>query len=138
MSNSALALEGRASFRGFCGFARGEAMPERTAFVRFRHLLAARGLAKNLFELITRDLEKKGACVRKGTPIDATVTGPASKSDGEAAWAKHKSRAPAHGYKAHIAADKDTAIVGAAKTAPANEAEISMAPEIIPDAPGEV
>jgi IS5 family transposase len=62
--------------------------------VRFRDLLSANGLGERLFEAITSDLEKKGACVRKGTLIDATVTGSASKGDKQAAWAKHKSRAP--------------------------------------------
>lgn len=132
------ALADRASFRRFCGFARDEATPERTAFVRFRRLLVAQGLDQSLFEAVTRDLEKKGACVRKGTLIDATVIGSASKGDGEAAWAKHKSRVPAHGFKAHIAADKDTGIIRAAAATPANEADVSMAPEIIPDKPGEV
>lgn len=33
------ALDDRASFRRFCGFARHEATPERTAFVRFRSTL---------------------------------------------------------------------------------------------------
>lgn len=132
------ALADRASFRRFCGFARDEEVPERTAFVRFRELLRAKGLDRILFEAITRDLEKKGACVRKGTLIDATVIGSASKGDQEAAWAKHKSRAPAHGYKAHIAADKDTGIIRAVETTPANEADVAMAPAIIPDEPGEV
>ena len=35
------ALDDRASFRRFCGFARLEATPERTAVVRFRRLLVA-------------------------------------------------------------------------------------------------
>jgi transposase, IS5 family len=132
------ALEDRASFRRFCGFARDEATPERTAFVRFRNLLSSNGLGRILFEAITSDLETKGACVRKGTLIDATVIGSASKGDKEAAWARHKSRAPAHGYKAHIAADKDTGIIRTVETTPANEADVAMAPEIIPDEPGEV
>lgn len=122
------ALEDRASFRRFCGFARDEATPERTAFVRFRELLRAKGLDRVLFEAITRDLETKGACLRQGTLIDATVIGSASKGDQEAAWAKHKSRAPAHGYKAHIAADKDTGIIRAVETTPANEADVNIAP----------
>lgn len=134
----AAALEDRASFRRFCGFARDEATPERTAFVRFRRLLVAQGLDKSLFEAVTRDLERKGACVRKGTLIDATVIGSASKGDKDAAWAKHKSRAPAHGYKAHIAADKDTGIVREVETTPANEADVSVASAMIPDDPGEV
>jgi transposase, IS5 family len=95
------ALEDRASFRRFCGFARDEATPERTAFVRFRRQLVEHGLDQSLFAAITRDLEQKGACVRKGTPIDATVIASVSKGDKEAAWVKHKSRAPAHRRQRH-------------------------------------
>jgi transposase, IS5 family len=132
------AVSDRASFRRFCGFARDEATPERTAFVRFRRQLIARGLDRRLFAAIARDLEGKGAAVRKGTLIDATVIGSAAKGDGEAAWVKHKSRAPVHGYKAHIAADKDTGIICEVETTPANEADVTIAPSIIPNAPGEV
>jgi len=110
------ALEDRASFRRFCGFARDEATPERTAFVRFRRQLVEVGLDQSLFAAIARGLEKKGAIVRKGTLIDATVIGSASKGDRDAAWAKHKSRAPVHGYKAHIAAHKDTGLIRAVET----------------------
>lgn len=132
------ALADRASFRRFCGFARDEATPERTAFVRFRRQLVAHGLSRSLFEAIALDLESKGACVRKGTLIDATVIGSASKRDKDAAWVKHKSRAPAHGYKAHIAADRDTGIIREVEITAANEADVNVAPSIIPDAPGEV
>ncbi len=131
-------LEDRATFRRFCGFARDEETPERTAFVRFRRELAARGLDRSLFEAIARDLDSKGATIRKGTIIDATIIGSASKGDPEAAWVKHRTRPPAHGYKAHIAADKDTGIIRAVETTPANEADVSVAPSIIPDEPGEV
>ena len=132
------ALADRASFRRFCGFAREEDTPERTAFVRFRRELAARGLDRSLFKAITRDLEQKGACVRKGTIIDATIIASATKGDEEAAWVKHRTRPPAHGDFAHIAADKDTGIIRAVETTPANEADVSIAPSIIPDAPGHV
>lgn len=132
------ALSDRASFRRFCGFARDEETPERTAFVRFRRQLAAHGLDRSLFDAITRDLEKKGACVRKGTLIDATIMGSATKGDEEAAWVKHRTRAPAHGYKAHIAADKDTGIIRDVETTAANEPDVNIAPSIIPDEPGEV
>jgi transposase, IS5 family len=142
------ALSDRASFRRFCGFARDEETPERTAFVRFRRLLVAHGLDQSLFAAIARDLESKGATVRKGTSpqsltaiaslIDATVIGSASKGDKEAAWVKHRTRALAHGFKAHIAADKDSGIIRKVATTAANEADVSVAPAIIPDAPGEV
>ena len=89
------ALFDRASFRRFCGFARDEATPERTAFVRFRRLLTARGLNRSLFAAIARDLESKGAIIRKSLPsgsgprctvIDAAIIGSAAKGDEEAAW----------------------------------------------------
>jgi IS5 family transposase len=50
----AQALDDRASFRRFCGFAAQETTPERTAFVRLRKVLVARGLDKVLFEMVTR------------------------------------------------------------------------------------
>jgi Transposase DDE domain len=50
----------------------------------------------------------------------------------------HKSRVPVHGYKAHIAADKDTGLIREVETTAANEADVTIAPSIIPDAPGEV
>ena len=127
----------RASFRRFCGFSCAEATPERT-FVRFRRELLTHGLDRNLFEAISRDLESKGACVRKGTLIDATVIGSASKGDKDAAWGRHRTRAPAHGYKAHLAADKDSGIIRGVETTPANEADVNIAPSVIPDEPGEV
>ena len=42
------ALEDRASFRRFCGFATHEPTPERTAFVRFRRELVTRCLDRDL------------------------------------------------------------------------------------------
>jgi transposase, IS5 family len=66
------------------------------------------------------------------------VIGSASKGDKEAAFVRHRTRAPAHGYKAHIAADKDTGIIRKVETTPANEPDVSIAPAIIPDEPGEV
>jgi IS5 family transposase len=132
------ALSDRASFRRFCGFARNEATPERTAFVRFRRELTAHGLDRSLFEVIALDLESKGACVRKGTLIDATIIGSASKGDKDAAWVKHKSHAPAHGYKAHVAVDKDSGIIRDVAITAANEPDVNVAPSIVPDEPGEV
>ena len=61
------ALDDRASFRRFCGFAAHEPTPERTAFVRFRRELVRRGLDRVLFEAVTRQLEAQGVAVRTGT-----------------------------------------------------------------------
>src|SRR5689334_23469738 len=47
------ALEDRASFRRFCGFSSSERTPARTAFVRFRRIVIAHGLDRELFERMT-------------------------------------------------------------------------------------
>jgi len=57
------ALDDRASFRRFCGFAAHEATPERMAFVRFRRKLVRRSLDRVLFKAVTRQLEAKGVMV---------------------------------------------------------------------------
>jgi IS5 family transposase len=61
LSNERLveALDDRASFRRFCGFAAHEPTPERTAFVRFRRELVRRGLDRALFEEVTRPLKPR-------------------------------------------------------------------------------
>ncbi len=87
------ALDDRASFRRFCGFAAHEPTPERTAFVRFRRELVRRGLDRALFEAVTRQLEARGVAVRTGTLVDATLIPSASiRHDGEARWAGHRRR----------------------------------------------
>ena len=72
------ALDDRASFRRFCGFAAGEPTPERTTFVRFRAELVRRRLDRALFEAITRQLDARGVMVRTDTLVDATLIPSAS------------------------------------------------------------
>jgi IS5 family transposase len=73
------ALEDRASFRRFCGFAAHEPTPERTAFVRFRRALIAHGLDRSLFEAVTRQLKTRAIAIKTGTLVDATIIASASK-----------------------------------------------------------
>jgi transposase, IS5 family len=92
------ALDDRAGFRRFRGFATHESTSERTAFVRFRRRLDCRGLDRALFAAVTRRLEAKGVAVRTGTLVDATLVPSASiRHDGEARWAGHRRRRPVHG-----------------------------------------
>src|SRR5215213_2265940 len=94
------ALDDRASFRRFCGFAAHEPTPERTAFVRFRAELVRRGLDRVLFKAVTHQLDQRGVVVRTGPLVDATLIPSASvRHDGEARWAGHRRRKPVHGYK---------------------------------------
>ena len=132
------ALDDRASFRRFCGFSAHEATPERTTFVRFRKALAVRGLDKMLFVEITRQLKARAIRVKTGTLVDATIIASASEDDGEARWVKHKGKPAVHGFKAHVGADADTALVEEIAITPANVNDGKAGPEALPDDPGEV
>jgi transposase, IS5 family len=133
------AMEDRASFRRFCGFSATEPTPERTAFVRFRCVLAARGLDRGLFEIITRQLETRRVAVRTGTLVDATLIQSASiRCDDEARWAGHRRRKPLHGYKAHVATDQDAELVRAVEITTANTHDAAMLDAILPPEPGDV
>ena len=131
-------LEDRSSFRRFCGFGRSEETPERTAFVRFRKTLVDRGLDRPLFEAVTSQLRAKAIAVKTGTLVDATIIASASKDDGDARWVKHKGRKAVHGFKAHVGADADTALVEEVAITPANINDGRAGPDALPDNPGEV
>ncbi len=133
------ALDDRASFRRFCGFALHEPTPERTAFVRFRAELVRRGLDRTLFELVTRQLDRRGVVVRTGTLVDATLLASASiRKDSEARWAGHRRRKPVHGYKAHVATDQDAGLIRGIEITTANVHDAAELETVLPDAPGDV
>lgn len=132
------ALEDRASFRRFCGFVSDEPTPERTAFVRFRRELVARGLDRVLFEAVVAQLDERGVVVKTGTLIDATVIASASAKDTEARWVGHRRKAPVHGFKAHVASDRDGGIVRQVEITPAHVNDGRMLGAVLPESPGEV
>ena len=132
------AVDDRASFRRFCGFSRSEPTPERTAFVRFRRSLVAHGLDKSLFDTITGQLKARAIRVKTGTLVDATIIASASEDDGEGHWVKHKGRPAVHGFKAHVGADADTALVEEIAVTPANINDGKAGPDALPDNPGNV
>lgn len=134
------ALDDRASFRRFCGFASTEAVPERTAFVRFRRQLVARGLDAQLFRAVVRQLEAQGLAVKTGTLVDATVIRQAAKTDGEAEWCVYggAGRTPVKGYKAHVAADEAGGIVRRVAVTPANVHDSQGLAPVLPARPGRV
>ncbi|WP_414476174.1 IS5 family transposase [Microvirga sp. M2] len=132
------ALEDRASFRRFCGFAAHEPTPERTAFVRFRRELGQRGPDKVLFDEVTRELKAQAITIKTGTLVDATVIASATHRDEEASWAGHKRRKAIRGFKAHVAADADTALVEALAVTPGNVNDGRTGSTVLPDHPGDV
>ena len=132
------ALDDRASFRRFRGFAAHEPTPERTAFVRFRAALVQRRLDRALFEAATRQLDGHGLVVRAGTLVDATLLPSASiRCDGEARWAGHRRRKPVHGYKAHVATDQEAGLIRGVEVTTANIHDAAELAAILPEAPGD-
>ena len=131
------ALDDRVSFRRFCGFSANEATPERTAFVRFRRPLLAHGLDRTLFEVVTAQLKAKAVTVKTGTLVDATIIASASEEDGDARWVQHKSKRAIHGFKAHVGADADTALVEEPSVTSANINDGMVGPEALPENPGD-
>ena len=132
------ALDDRASFRRFCGFSANEATPGRTAFVRFRRLLVAHQLDRTLFEAVTMQLKSKAVTVKTGTLVDATIIASATEDDDDARWVKHKGKRAVHGFKAHVGADADTALVEEVSVTSANINDGKAGPGALPDNPGEV
>ncbi len=132
------ARDDRASFRRFCGFSANEATPGRTAFVRYRKLLAARKLDRPLFETVTAQFKSKAITVKTGTLVDATIISSASEGDDDARWVKHKGKRAVHGFKAHVGADADTALIEEVSITSANINDGKAGPDALPDNPGEV
>src|SRR5919199_364318 len=133
------ALDDRASFRRFCGFAAHEPTPERTSFVRFRRELVRRGLDRALFEAVTRQLDGRGVVVRTGALVDATLIPSASvRHDGEARWAGHRRKKPVHGYKAHVATDQEAGLIRGVEVTSANIHDAAELQAVLPPEPGEV
>ena len=124
--------------KNHCGFSTSEATPERTTFIRFRKALVTQAPDKALFDEITAQLKTKAIRVKTGTLVDATIIASASEEDGEARWVKHKGWAAVHGFKAHVGADADTALVEEVAVTPANVNDSKAGPDALPDESGEV
>ena len=131
------ALEDRASFRRFCGFARTEAAPERTAFVRFSRELLRHGLDQVLFDEVVAQLRRRAVRVKTGTLVDASVAGSASTDDAEAGGAGRRRKA-VHGYKVRVGADAETALVEELAVSPGNVHDGNHGAGALPPDPGEV
>lgn len=109
-------LADRISFRRFVGLKMGQSVPDETTFVRFRKRLDASGHIATLFEKTITILKARGAILEEGTCVDATIIeaprgrtdkeGLSSTKDKAASYTKKHGRVY-HGYKGHIATDKN-------------------------------
>ena len=98
----------------------------------------ARALDKALFDAITGQLRAKAIRVKTGTLVDATIIASASEDDGEAHWVKHKGKRAVHGFKAHVGADAETALVEEIAVTPANVNDGKAGSDALPADPGDV
>ena len=83
-------------------------------------------------------LKAKAVAVKTGTLVDATIIASASEDDDEARWVKHKGKRAVHGFKAHVGADADTALVEEVSITSANINDGKAGPGALPENPGEV
>ena len=56
----------------------------------------------------------------------------------DARWVKHKGKRVVNGFKAHVGADADTALVEEVSITSANINDVKAGPEALPDNPGEI
>lgn len=136
------ALGDRLSFRRFAGFALDETVPDHSTICRFRLQLVKHGLAEALFAEVNRQIEDRGLILKQGSLIDATLVkaqaaepprqkgGGRSAADPDARWVKKGDKAH-FGYKLHIAVDRGSGIVRAARLTPANIADVDIGHELV-------
>src|SRR4051812_25100876 len=71
--------------RAFCDLELGrDPIPDETTILNFRHLLEAHGLTKTVFEAVAEYLEARGALLRGGTIVDATLIAASPSTKNEA------------------------------------------------------
>ena len=69
----------------FCDLELGrDSIPDETTILNFRHLLEAHELTKTVFEAVAEYLEARGALLRGGTIVDATLIAASSSTKNEA------------------------------------------------------
>lgn len=106
------------SMRAFAGLELGrDAIPDETTILNFRHLLERHDLTKAIFAAVKEHLEARGALLRGGTIVDATLiaASPSTKNkenkrDPEMRQSK-KGNQWYFGMKAHIGADVESGLV---------------------------
>ena len=106
------------SMCAFAGLELGrDAIPDETTILNFRHLLERHDLTKSMFDAVSSHLEDKGALLRGGTIMDATLIAAspstknkAGKRDAQMSQSK-KGNQWYFGMKAHIGVDARSGLV---------------------------
>ena len=124
------AIHDSRAMRAFIG---GEVVPDATTLLGFRHLLEEHDLTRKLFAEINAVLSERGAFLREGTIVDATIiaAAPSTKNkakerDPEMHQTK-KGNAWHFGMKAHLGVDLGTGLVHTVVGTAANVADVAQA-----------
>lgn len=148
-------LKVRLDFMIFSGFSLGEGTPDETTICRFRNALVSKGLDKQVFQEINRQLEEKGLKVKnaQGAVVDATIIESAARprrviniekdreetetsfeieesKDKDAKWLKKGNRSY-YGYKGFLVTDTDDGYILGTKAEPANVSEMNRLADMI-------
>ena len=123
------ALYDSRAMRAFVG---GDLVPDATTLLKFRHLLEEHRLTERLFAEINALLAERGAFLREGTIVDATIiaAAPSTKNkvkerDPEMHQTK-KGNAWHFGMKAHVGVDLDSGLVHTVVGTAANVADVAQ------------
>src|SRR5215813_8790092 len=132
------ALYDSAAMRRFAGIDLGrEPVPDETTACRFRHLLEAHDLGRQLFDEVQRHLAAKGMKVATGTIVDATIiNAPSSTKNADKArdpemHQTKKGNQWYFGMKAHFGVDSRSKLIHAVQTTPANVADSTVLPVLL-------
>ena len=127
-----------ASMRRFAGLELlDDALPDETTILKFRRLLERHALTAQMMNVIHDVLAARGAMLKGGTMVDATiVSAPSStrnkagKRDPEMHQTK-KGNQYYFGMKIHVGADVNSGLVHTASVTPANVADVSELPDLL-------
>src|SRR6476646_3349611 len=125
------------SLRQFAKLSLGEALPDETTILNFRHLLEANDLAEDILKAVNAHLTRKGLLLKRGSIVDATIIAAPSSTknaEGERDPEMHQTKKGNQwhfGMKAHIGADTDSGLVHTVATTAANEADVEVVNELL-------
>ena len=132
------ALYDSRAMRQFVGIDLGrEPVPDETTICKFRHLLEAHELGKQLFARIGEYLTQQGLQVSRGTIVDATIISAPSSTKN-----RQKERDPEmhqtkkgnqwyFGMKAHIGVDSRTKLIHSVAATAANVHDSQVLPQLL-------
>ena len=123
------ALYDSQALRAFVG---SEAVPDATTLLQFRHLLEQHGLTARILATVNALLAERGALLREGTIVDATIIAapPSTKNQAKARDPEmhqvKKGNAWHFGMKAHVGVDQHSGLVHTVVGTGANVADVAQ------------